>query len=216
MSKWRIDSSICFFISPLDKLYTVRYTNPMENRENLLDCALTLFTSKGYDGVGIQEIVDSAGVTKPTLYHYFLNKRGLLDALLAHHFEILLDSVRTAAFYQRDLPNSLNAIARVYFQAAMANPRFFRLQLTLQYAPPESEPNQAVSPFRREQQEILQSLFIQAVQDHGNMRGRHTVYAATFLGMIHTYIGEFLNGTTSLEDPLTFKAVHQFMHGIYS
>jgi AcrR family transcriptional regulator len=188
----------------------------MENRESLIDSALTLFSSRGYDAVGIQEIVDTVGVTKPTLYHYFSNKHGLLDAVLAYHFEILLDAVRTAAFYQRDLPNSLNTIARVYFQAAIANPRFFRLQLTLQYAPPESEPNLAVSPFRREQQEILQSLFIQAVQDHGNMRGRHAMYAATFLGMIHTYIGEYLNGATTLEDPLTFKAVHQFMHGIYS
>jgi TetR/AcrR family transcriptional regulator len=41
----------------------------MENREILLDRALTLFSTRGYDAVGIQEIVDSAGVTKPTLYH---------------------------------------------------------------------------------------------------------------------------------------------------
>lgn len=188
----------------------------MENREHLMDCALSLFASRGYDAVGIQEIVDTVGVTKPTLYHYFSSKRGLLEAVLGYHFESLLESVRTAAYYQRDLPNSLNTLARVYFQAALQNPRFFRLQLTLQYAPLESEPNQVVTPYRMEQQQIFQSLFIQAVQDHGNMRGRHTMYAATFLGMIHTYIGEFLNGTTTLEDPLTFKAVHQFMHGIYS
>ena len=116
----------------------------MENREILLDCALTLFSARGYDAVGIQEIVDSAGVTKPTLYHYFSHKRGLLDALLASQFEGLLDSVRTAAYYQRDLPNSLEKIARAYFEAAVENPRFFRLQLTMQYAPVDSEPNQAI------------------------------------------------------------------------
>jgi AcrR family transcriptional regulator len=209
--------SICFLIqNTLDIYYTVRYTNGMENREFLLDCALTLFSARGYDAVGIQEIVDSAGVTKPTLYHYFSHKRGLLDALLSSQFEMLLESVRTTAYYRRDLPNSLEKITRAYFQAAIENPRFFRLQLILQYAPKESEPNQAVSPFRLEQQQILQSLFIQAVQDHGNMRGRHVMYAATFLGMIHTYIGEYLNGVTTLEDPLTYLAVHQFSHGIYS
>jgi TetR/AcrR family transcriptional regulator len=127
-----------------------------------------------------------------------------------------LDAVRKAAYYQRDLPNSLESIARGYFRAAKVNPRFFRLQLTLEYAPIDSEPNLAVSPFRQEQQQILQSLFIQAVQDHGNMRGRHVMYSAIFLGMIHTYIGEYLNGITTLEDPLTFQAVHQFMHGIFS
>ncbi len=188
----------------------------MENREILLDRALTLFSVRGYDAVGIQEIVDSAGVTKPTLYHYFTHKRGLLDSLLAGQFEIFLETVRTASYYQRDLPDSMEKITRAYFQAAIVNPRFFRLQLMLQYAPPESEPNLAVSPYRLEQQQILQAMFIQAVQDHGNMRGRHVMYAATFLGMIHTYIGEYLNGLTTLDDPLTHLAVHQFSHGIYS
>ncbi len=188
----------------------------MENREALLDCALNLFSTRGYDAVGIQEIVDTVGVTKPTLYHYFSHKRGLLDALLAGQYETLLEAVRTAAFYQRDLPNSLEKIVRAYFQAAVENPRFFRLQLTMQYAPVDSEPNQAISPYRLEQQHILQSMFLQAVQDHGNMRGRHVMYAATFLGMIHAYIGEYLNGVISLDDPLPFLAVKQFSHGIYS
>jgi TetR/AcrR family transcriptional regulator len=188
----------------------------MDNRDILLDRALTLFSSRGYDAVGIQEIVDSAGVTKPTLYHYFSHKRGLLDALLANQFEGLIESVRTAAYYQRDLPYSLEKITRVYFEAAISNPRFFRLQISMQCAPVDSEPYQAISPYLIEQQQLLQSMFIQAVQDHGNMRGRHVMYSATFLGMIHTYIGEYLNGVTTLADPLTYLAVHQFSHGIYS
>lgn len=200
----------------LDNILTVRYTGGMENREALLDSALTLFSSRGYDAVGIQEIVDTVGVTKPTLYHYFAHKRGLLDTLLKMQFEVLLDSIRTAAMYQHDLPNSLEKIVRAYFHAAEENPRFFRLQLTMQYAPMDSEPNQAISPYRLEQQQILQSMFIQAVQDHGNMRGRHVMYAATFLGMIHAYIGEYLNSVIQLDEPLPYLAVKQFSHGIYS
>ena len=65
----------------------------MDNRTNLLDCALNLFAARGYDAVGVQEIVEAAGVTKPTLYHYFVNKRGLLDVLLQSGFERLLDEV---------------------------------------------------------------------------------------------------------------------------
>ena len=41
----------------------------MDNRELLLNTALELFHAKGYDAVGVQEIVDRAGVTKPTLYY---------------------------------------------------------------------------------------------------------------------------------------------------
>ena len=50
----------------------------MDNRELLLNTALELFHAKGYDAVGVQEIVDRAGVTKPTLYYYFGSKLGLL------------------------------------------------------------------------------------------------------------------------------------------
>ena len=46
----------------------------MENREMIMRCAKTLFYAKGYDAVGVQEIVDKAGVTKPTLYYYFGSK----------------------------------------------------------------------------------------------------------------------------------------------
>lgn len=42
----------------------------MDNREKILNCALELFHARGYDAVGVQEIAEMAGVTKPTLYYY--------------------------------------------------------------------------------------------------------------------------------------------------
>ena len=53
----------------------------MDNREAILSEALHLFYVRGYDAVGVQEIVDAAGVTKPTLYYYFGSKKGLLETL---------------------------------------------------------------------------------------------------------------------------------------
>ena len=59
----------------------------MENREMIMRCAKTLFYAKGYDAVGVQEIVDKAGVTKPTLYYYFGSKLGLLKTLIEETFQ---------------------------------------------------------------------------------------------------------------------------------
>ena len=50
----------------------------MDNRERILQCALELFYAKGYDAVGVQEIAQKAGITKPTLYYYFGSKYGLI------------------------------------------------------------------------------------------------------------------------------------------
>ena len=48
------------------------------------------------------------------------------------------------------------------------------------------------------------------------MKGRQRAYAATFIGMINTYIGLSLNGYARLDDQRVHQAVHQFMHGIFS
>lgn len=188
----------------------------MDNRSHLLDIALDLFAARGYDGVGIQEIVDAAGVTKPTLYHYFASKRGLLEALLESRFGELVGSVRAASEYRRDIRLSLEITARVYFAFAQQQPVFYRMQMGMQVAPPDSEPYQAVAPYSLEQHALLESLFAQSVADHGNMRGRQRAYAATFLGMLNTYIGIYLGGYGELDDALLYQALHQFMHGIFS
>ena len=51
----------------------------MDNIERILQCALELFYAKGYDAVGVQEIAQKAGITKPTLYYYFGSKYGFGD-----------------------------------------------------------------------------------------------------------------------------------------
>jgi AcrR family transcriptional regulator len=187
-----------------------------DNRVNILDHALALFASRGYDAVGVQEIAEAAGITKPTLYHYFGSKRGLLDALLVAYFEPLYEMIRQATDYQRDLPLTLNRTAGVYFCFARENSMFYRMQLSMYFAPPESDAFKAVIPLQEKQHRLLEEMFRQAAQQHGNMKGRQRRYAVTFQGMINTYIGLALNGYAQLNDELLYQAVHQFMHGIFS
>lgn len=186
------------------------------NRSAILAQALQLFAARGYDAVGVQEIALAAGVTKPTLYHYFGSKQGLLETLLSEHFARLMELVQPAAAYNRDLPLTLTRLVAAYFEFARQHATFYRLQMALMFAPPDSDPAQAVRRYNEEQHHLMESLFLQAANDHGNMRGRHQRYAVTLRGMIDTYIGLYLNGYTRLDDALLHQAVHQFMHGIYS
>ncbi len=200
----------------LDNYYTEWYNTAMDNRSNILACALRLFTSRGYEAVGVQEIVDAAGITKPTLYHYFGSKLGLLEALLEEHFSQLHEQVEKAAAYKGDLPLTLNKLAATYFRFAKEHSTFYRMQLAMWFAPPDSDVHRAVFKFDQALHQLVETMFVHAAQDHGNMKGRHQAYAATFVGMVNTYIGLALNGYAQLDDQLVYKAVHQFMHGIFS
>jgi AcrR family transcriptional regulator len=50
-------------------------------RETLISAARPLFAERGYAGVGTEEIVRAAGLTRGALYHQFGDKRGLFEAV---------------------------------------------------------------------------------------------------------------------------------------
>ncbi|HCF62625.1 MAG TPA: TetR/AcrR family transcriptional regulator [Myxococcales bacterium] len=189
-------------------------TGVASNRERISDIALRLFAARGYEGVGVQEIVTAVGVTKPTLYHYFGSKKGLLHSLLEERLEPFTDRLRAAAETEDDLPLALNRSTRAFFQFSAANPELYRLLLALGSAPAESEAAQVFAPFAKSWSDLLEALF--AAASNPRVRTRASQLAATFLGMTNTWIALGLQGRATLDEELTFQAVHQFMHGIYA
>lgn len=54
-------------------------------RDRIIHEATRLFAMRGYARTSVREIVEAAGVTKPTLYHYFGSKGGLFEAVVEHY-----------------------------------------------------------------------------------------------------------------------------------
>jgi len=191
-------------------------SEPSGNRGLLRDHAVLLFSERGYEAVGVSEICEVCAVTKPTLYHYFGSKRGLLDAIIAERGRPLVESVREAARYSHDVPLGLERIAFAFMRFALADPVFSRMRLAMSFAPPASEAGAAASAFNQELFRMIEDFFLHASADHGNMKGRHRAYAGTFIGTIDTYVGFWLAGSSSLEEATMRGAVRQFMYGIFS
>jgi AcrR family transcriptional regulator len=187
-----------------------------DNRTTILDEALKLFAARGYDGVGVQQICAAAGVTKPTLYHYFGSKGGLLTALVQERSAPFRAALAAATDYKGNLPVTLQRVATAYFDFAVSQPLLYRLLVGLWFIVPDDEAFQAVLAINAEQQRLVERMFEQATADHGNMRGRHRVYAATFIGTLNTYAGIALNGYGPLDNEAILQVIHQFSHGIYS
>lgn len=51
-------------------------------KDRILSSALTLFSEKGYDGVGVDLVAENAGIKGPSLYKHFKGKEEILDALI--------------------------------------------------------------------------------------------------------------------------------------
>jgi AcrR family transcriptional regulator len=71
-----------------------------QRREAILDAALEVFARRGYNGSSIDEIANTAGVSKALIYEHFPSKRDLHVSLLERHtqeiFERLAESAATS------------------------------------------------------------------------------------------------------------------------
>jgi len=188
----------------------------MDNRELIMKESLAAFALRGFENIGVQEICEKSGITKPTLYHYFGSKNGLLQEIMATYSNKLIKIVADAVQYDGDLPLTINRTVRVYFKFARENKDFYRILLSLYFAPPESNFRKLSIDYMKKQYDLMECLFSEAASNHGNMKNRQVRLAITFLGMINNYIGMWINNYCELDEELVFSASHQFMHGIYS
>jgi AcrR family transcriptional regulator len=55
---------------------------PGKRREQVIDAALSVIVQQGYEGVSIEAIARTAGVTRPVIYDHFTNLGELLEVLI--------------------------------------------------------------------------------------------------------------------------------------
>ncbi len=191
----------------------------MDNRSILLQCAKELFYAKGYDAVGVQEIVDRAGLTKPTLYYYFGSKLGLLETLLEIQFEELR-RMKALICPDADIRQTLYSIAKAYCGIYEKDRQLYMLTMALFYSARENEAYHVVKPAVKEFYEMIVGVFEAASDQLGNMNGRQSQFAIGFIGTLSHYL--LLHGETDpqmkerISEEQIVSLVNQFMHGIFS
>lgn len=65
-----------------------------EARRTILAAAESLLVEHGYEGFSMRRLVERCGYTAPTIYHYFHDKQGLLDAVLDDRLSLVLDRLQ--------------------------------------------------------------------------------------------------------------------------
>jgi AcrR family transcriptional regulator len=87
-----------------------------ERRAQLLAAAHEVFVANGYHGAAMDEIAETAHVSKPVLYQHFPSKRDLYLALLDSHLSTLIDLLLGALNSTTDNDERVQAVMRAYFR----------------------------------------------------------------------------------------------------
>lgn len=201
-----------------------RYMNTNTNSRNtILQCALQLFGERGYESVGINEITQMAGITKPTLYYFFQSKEGVFKVILEEYygrFNRLLHSacyyVPDAETYDKDVYPVFIRIVEMYFSFAKENTTFYLMLLSLSFAPPTAQTTIITRPYVQQQYQTVKLLFEEIANIHTNLKGHELEYASHLIALINANIGFWFQGLGEINTIKAKRIVQQFMHGIFS
>jgi len=101
-----------------------------EARRTILDATeLLLIESGGFD-FSIRSLSKRCGYSAPTVYHYFGDKDGLIDALLEERVAGLADAIEHLPV-THDALADLRAVLKVFVGFSAAHPTFYRLMWTV-------------------------------------------------------------------------------------
>jgi TetR/AcrR family transcriptional regulator len=100
--------------------------------------AARLFATQGYDATSVREIVEGAGVAKPTLYYYYRSKEGLAKALISVPLSNLVEQLRQIVTTERDPVRCLEQILEAQFAFCREDPDRSRFLYALIFGPPGS------------------------------------------------------------------------------
>lgn len=123
----------------------IRQHGAVDKHQLLLDAALDLFESRGFDGVAVPEIAKQAGVATGTVYVYFRDKEALVNALYRHWKTAYNDQVLAplpAGLLVRD---KFTTLWQRMMEFAQTHPRAIRFMDLHHHAPYLDDESRALS-----------------------------------------------------------------------
>jgi AcrR family transcriptional regulator len=115
---------------------------------HLARVAAKLFAERGYEATSVREIVEAAGVAKPTLYYHFQSKEGLASALLTVPLANLVDTLKRIVTTVEDPIVCLEQVIEARYVTFREDPDRGRFIYSLLFGPPGSDIVSELESFR--------------------------------------------------------------------
>ena len=158
------------------------------SREALIEAARNLFSIKGYDGTSVDEIAESIGIKGPTIYKYFKNKQGLLNAVI----DCAEDEYNKGMQATQDLPNRIHTgedfkgyvLASLNFTLNNDTAKKMRRLTTIEQYRNEALAKQTTRHQLTYLQDLYSSIFQKMMERKEMIQGDASIYALQFISPI--------------------------------
>ncbi len=105
----------------------------LSKRNQIVQTAETLFFTRGIHGVSMEEVAETASVSKATLYKYFENKERLLEGVLEVHTRKTLETFDSIMKQKKSVPEKFRAMIEANEKLDAEISRLFRVQALKDY-----------------------------------------------------------------------------------
>ncbi len=136
--------------------------------------------------MGIQELCESAAITKPTLYYHFGNKEGLLRASVEYAVSTFLSGISgflavSDDTSRSDLLDEIGALLDGVYRFAHREQTLFQLIVQALYAPLQSTLKVVAHDSITGMIQAFTDYFRRLSENHGNLGGKEEYVALVFL-----------------------------------
>ena len=176
--------------------------------------AAKLFAERGYDATSVREIVETAGVAKPTLYYYFRSKEGLAQALLTVPLAGLVETLRQFVTTADDPIRCLEEVMEAQYAFCREDPDRARFIYALLFGPLGSEVAGELEPFKADLFGWTEAAVRRLAEVGILERERVEACSSACRGLIVISTLDFLYGDKPLGQDLAKRQVRDLLRGL--
>ncbi|NQU64950.1 MAG: TetR/AcrR family transcriptional regulator, partial [SAR324 cluster bacterium] len=185
-------------------------------KEEILQIAVKMFATNGFDGTSINHIADALSVTKPMIYYYFSNKAGLyqgvLDLALDQSFALISKASQKAGPWE----DRLAGVVKANFDFSINNPDLSRIFFATLFSAPKSIPQEITYQEKSARSREIISALIQEGLENGYFKNLDPKMLTDTLNALIVYqvINILVNPQTSASLETAEQIIAVFLKGV--
>jgi AcrR family transcriptional regulator len=100
-------------------------------RARILDTALDIIITEGFNHLSVRKIASRLGVTATTIYNYYTNKNEINLMIRVRGFEKLYGLLTKHAAPYKDIESKIKALVRAYIEFGLNHPSYYDIMFNL-------------------------------------------------------------------------------------